>query len=115
MLRAVEDIRPHLSQGIPEMRIPKMEPLLVSSAALDSGNFLAVFENLNLYGLVNFKVRHVDFDFERNVAKINVDFDKVDIYGDYRVKGRVLILDVNGSGRVNGTLRELRKMGLFRC
>lgn len=106
MLRAVEDIRPYLPDGIPEMRIPRLEPLLVTSAVLDSGNFLAAFENVYVYGLTKFRLRELNFDYERNQGTLAVDFDQVDGTGDYRVKGRVLILDVNGSGKSNITFCE---------
>lgn len=103
LLQAVEDIRPYLPDGIPEMHIPRMEPLLVTSAALDSPNFSAIFENILLSGLTKFKLRHVDFDLNENVGRIGVDFDEVGGVSDYRVKGRILILDLNGFGKANAT------------
>lgn len=103
LLRAVEDVRPYLPGGIPEMHIPTLEPLLVSAATLDSGNFLASFQNIYVSGLTKFLVRDIDFDFDKNVGKLLIDFDQIDIISDYLVKGRILILDVNGNGKSNAT------------
>lgn len=109
-MRAVEDIRPYLPNGIPEMHIPQLEPLLVTSAVLDSGNFLAAFENIYLYGLTKFKVRYLNFDLNKDSSEISVDFDEVNLSADYKVKGRILILDVNGFGKSNGTFCKYIQM-----
>lgn len=102
------------------MHIPRLEPLLVTSAVLDAGNFLAAFENIYLYGLTKFKVRDIDFDFERNTGQLSVDFDEITGFSDYRVKGRILILDVNGSGKSNSTFCKScvtndKKQGYWFC
>lgn len=115
LLRAVEDIRPYLPNGIPEMHIPRLEPLVVSSATLDSGNFLASFENVHLFGLTKFKIRNLSFDLDKNTNAISLDFDEINSFGDYRVKGRVLILDVNGFGKSNATFCKYKPKESHSC
>lgn len=75
----------------------------MSSATLDSGNFLASFKNAQLYGLTKFRVRDVNFDIGNNKIGLGVDFDEIRSFSDYAVKGRILILDLNGAGKANAT------------
>lgn len=75
----------------------------MSSATLDSGSFVAAFENAQLYGLSKFKLRDINFDLKNNRIALRVDFDEIKSFSDYRVKGRILILDLNGAGKANAT------------
>lgn len=95
------------------MHIPQMEPLLVSSATLDSGNFVAAFENSQLYGLSKFKIRDINFDVKNNKIALRVDFDEIQSFSDYRVKGRILILDLNGAGKANATFCKYQLKSKF--
>lgn len=103
----MENLRPRLPQGIPEMHIIKLEPLLVKQAVLDSSNDLRVnFNDVNIYGLTGFKVDSVQFDIKNNFVKVDLGFDQVRGEGDYSIKGKLLFLNLNGAGRINGTFSE---------
>lgn len=103
----MEDIRPRLPNGITEMHIPKMEPLRIQSAVLETERDLRVdFNNLDLYGLTNFKLLNGNFDLKNDVVKVDLLFGKVYGEADYTIKGKLLFLNLNGVGRVNGTMRK---------
>lgn len=105
--REIENLRPRLPQGIPEMHFLKMEPLLVKQAALESGNDLTVnFYDMNIYGLTNFKLNNINFDIKNNLVRVDLNFDQLYGDADYKVKGKLLFLNLNGAGRVNGTYRK---------
>lgn len=114
----MEDIRPRLPNGIAEMHIPKMEPLRIQSAVLESGNDLRVdFNNIDLYGLTNFKLLDGNFDLKSDAVRVDLLFGKVYGEADYTIKGKLLFFNLNGAGRVNGTLREFSQSlkKTFRC
>jgi len=60
----MEDIRPHISKGIPEMHILPLDPIMVPSVTLkqDSAgsiNFVALFTDLKGYGAKNFQIKKI--------------------------------------------------------
>lgn len=114
LLTAMESLRPRLPGGIPEMHIPKMEPLRVEKAVLESGNDLKlIFKNMDIYNLTTFKVVNGEFDIKNDFVKIDVNFDELSAEGEYSIKGKLLFLNLNGNGRVNGTLRKFYSSSLF--
>lgn len=109
--REIESLRPRLPQGIPEMHLLKMEPLPVKEAALESGSDLTVnFYDLNIYGLTNFKLSNINFDIKNNLVRVDLSFDKLYGESDYKIKGKLLFLNLNGAGRVNGTYCKFCEM-----
>lgn len=107
IVREMENLRPYLPQGVPEMHIPKMEPLRIESAVLESGNDLKVnFINVDLYGLTAFKLISGQFDIKNDFVKVDLFFENLRSEGNYKVKGKLLFFDLNGAGKVNGTLRK---------
>lgn len=61
--KMVENLRPFISKGIPEMRILPLDPLTVPSATLNQGsgsmNFVALFTDLKGYGAKNFQIQRM--------------------------------------------------------
>lgn len=114
IISAMEALRPRLPAGIPEMHIPRMEPLLIESAVLESGNDLIVnFKNMNLYGLTTFKPISGNFDIKNNFVKMDLHFDKLWAEGEYKIKGKLLFLNLNGAGQINGTISKFKLSNLF--
>lgn len=102
-MNATEQARPRLTSGIPEMHVPSLEPLLIPHVELDTGvSFKAVFNNIHIYGLSKFIMKNVNFDVDRNVVDVNLRFPLVTASADYAMKGRILILQLNGFGKCEG-------------
>lgn len=59
LLKATETVRPFLIKGVPELKIPPMEPFLLPEASLQQGtqalNFKATLYNTTVRGLSNYK------------------------------------------------------------
>lgn len=99
----MEDIKPLLPKGIPEMHIPPLEPVRITETTLNSGETLqATFTNVIIKRASNFTAKSVDFDVENNRASIRVFFPVVEFSSDYNIVGRVLVLQLNGSGKSHG-------------
>lgn len=70
---------------------------------LDTGaSFKATFNNVRLYGLTNFVIRDIDLNFDENFVKLDLFLPLVQGIADYELKGRILILQLNGSGKCMG-------------
>lgn len=103
----MEEIRPYLPNGIPEMHLPSLEPLEVPHAELDTGaTFKAVFDNIRVYGLSSFIIQNVDVNLNKNIVDLDILFPSVQTTADYTIKGRLLILQLNGNGRCEGNYSE---------
>lgn len=105
------DIRPHLSKGIKQFRMPPLEPLRVMHAELDTGRaFKAVFNNILIHGLSDFIIKHVVVDFKNTKIYLDLVFPVVNITADYKLNGRLLILQLNGAGKSKGSYSECLKI-----
>lgn len=85
------------------MHIPRLEPLIVPRAELDTGaTFKAIFENIHLYGLSSFALKNINLDVNTNTVDIHLLFPSVRAIADYNMKGKILILQLNGVGKCEG-------------
>lgn len=102
-------MRPKLAKGIPEMGIPPMEPLVVPQATLDTGSaFKAEFKNIQVYHDTEFTFDDFLIDFDKNKIEFPIFFPKMRLVSDYKISGRLLILDLNGSGKADGNLTDIK-------
>jgi len=63
-MKLLENIRPYISKGIPEMNILPLDPMMVPSVTLKqdsavSVNFVALFTDLIGYGVKNFQINKI--------------------------------------------------------
>lgn len=101
--KAIEDIKPRLANGIQELHIPPMNPLILPQADLDTGkSFKATFRNLNLFGMNKFDLKHLNFDVENARVDLKVVFPAVRIIADYTIQGKLLLFQLNGAGKSDG-------------
>lgn len=59
VINSVEDIRPTLKKGIPELDVPAIEPLLIPEVGVpgrDGGSAVAYGRNIKVHGASDFKV-----------------------------------------------------------
>uniref|UniRef100_A0A1B6IS95 Protein takeout-like n=1 Tax=Homalodisca liturata TaxID=320908 RepID=A0A1B6IS95_9HEMI len=102
---------PELVKGLPEFGLHTIDPLHVNSLQVPSRGSKSVvsvditFNNLDIVGLRNAKIKSADVDLAkyRMTSKIDVD-GPISLLGDYKIKGKVLVLPIEGSGRCNITL-----------
>lgn len=107
MIKSLDDILPRLPNGIPEMHIPVLEPLHVPHAELDTGaTFKATFNDIRIYGLTNFILKNLDMDLNKNSVSLHLLFPFVRTEATYSMKGRLLIMSLNGFGRCDGNYSE---------
>lgn len=85
------------------MHIPPFEPMVIKSAALkDEKSFNASFENIRIFGLSDFKINSLDYDLDNDKVDIDLTFPLLRIYANYKIKGKILILQLNGFGTCDG-------------
>lgn len=103
----VEKIRPHLKEGIPELGVPKMEPLIIPEVHFSRGDlFKAVGKNVVVYGGTNFKVRDLKLDMQKNVFLLSVFLPKITFEADYDVNA-LIIVPIKGRGPMTGNATKI--------
>lgn len=104
LFKAFNDIRPYIAGGIQEMRIPPIEPLIINEITLNTGNFKAIFTDLQIFNGTLYKVTKVNASLKKNSFRLELVFPYLHMEGDYRVIGKIVILQLNGTGKASANL-----------
>ncbi|KAH1024373.1 hypothetical protein HUJ05_003864 [Dendroctonus ponderosae] len=109
VIKNVEILRPMMKRGIPELFVPSMNPLEIPEASLSgSQSFQASFKNIQLYGADQFKLESFETDFKTYHIKVKLSFPSLRIKSLYNIKGRILILNLDGHGPADGNYTNVR-------
>lgn len=111
LIQLIDSIRPNLAKGIPEMRIPPLDPFHVPHLVLDQGspsvNFQANFRNIVAHGAKNFNLTGARIDFDEPSLTIDVGFPFIKIFSDYNITGKVLVVPIKGNGKCEGNFTNI--------
>ncbi|XP_058803113.1 putative beta-carotene-binding protein isoform X2 [Phymastichus coffea] len=102
----IELLRPKLSEGIPELGAPAIEPLNLEQIRLLRGPTGARLDinvtGLQVFGPSSFKVRDLKANVDDVKFTFRVSFGKLHFKGKYSIDARLLLLRLQGSGDLNG-------------
>ncbi|XP_063930774.1 uncharacterized protein LOC135142901 [Zophobas morio] len=88
---------PFLVKGDKERKIPNMTPLVVPLVELIQDNKWRMgVTNLSIYGFENITV--MDVKMNKTNLKFTLDVDNLEASGRYEMNGRLIFLDLEGSG-----------------
>lgn len=108
---AVPDALKKMKQGIPSLSVPQMEPLFVTGINIDSGAGPVVitqnYKNIKLYGLTDSVLTSYKADLKNYRLRTESHTPKMEFIGDYVMKGRILVLPIQGKGIANITMQSL--------
>lgn len=102
-----------MKNGVPEFGILPISPLSVSALSIQQGasspiNLKQEFKNVKLAHLTDSVVTRTKMDLNNFVLRAEAITPYTEIYGDYQMEGRVLLLPVTGKGFANITLHGLK-------
>jgi hypothetical protein len=109
----VYSIRPRLAVGIPELRLPPIDPFFLPQLSLyqNSGNgatkFKANFKNVTVHGSKDFTINHINIDFNNTKIDVNITLPKIRLACDYEIDGKMLVVVVKGNGKLTGTFTDI--------
>ncbi|CAH1098583.1 unnamed protein product [Psylliodes chrysocephalus] len=100
ILENIEIMRSKLAEkdGVPEMAIPSINPLVIPHANINLGEFQAQLENISLYRVQEFIIKKLKVDIDTVNIDLKIKFPKIDCLANYFVKGQLLVLKLDGSG-----------------
>ncbi|KAF5299970.1 hypothetical protein FQA39_LY11343 [Lamprigera yunnana] len=95
-------LKPYLKDGIPELEVPPLEPLLLDAVDLISGTeatrIAATIYNLTIWGPTSFIILDLKPNLNKNVFKFTALLPQLNIIGEYKADARVLFLNLKGEG-----------------
>ncbi|KAH8358932.1 hypothetical protein KR093_003376, partial [Drosophila rubida] len=107
--------------GDRDINLVKLDPLPVARVNLKQGAESAVsidltFTDNNIYGISTMQFKKVK-GFGEDLTKkheLQLHAAKLSLVGPYKIKGKVLILPISGTGKSNMTLGKFKLMNVFR-
>ncbi|CAH1961747.1 unnamed protein product [Acanthoscelides obtectus] len=108
---SVNELRPKLVAGIPELNVPSLDPLPLDTIKLRSGPSQAKIDanitNLKVWGPSTFEVLEMKPNIAKNRFVFRINVPKIKFEGDYDMDMNVLILKYKGQGPLNGNITNL--------
>lgn len=100
-------------KGLPDFKIPVMEPFVIPKVQLDQGSSKAItlkstFTNLAISGLTKgqFTDLKVTLNPDPNM-EVSVHIPSARIISDYEIDGKLLVVPIKGSGKCEANLTEV--------
>nr|UDM59895.1 putative odorant binding protein 8 [Corcyra cephalonica] len=99
---------PIYANGIPELGIESLEPLLIDRVDASTPNLNLVASDLVIDGLRNCIAKKVQIDRKGSSTKMALKLQcTVELNGHYDMKGQILILPIEGKGKVHASIRKI--------
>ncbi|KAI8441747.1 hypothetical protein MSG28_005445 [Choristoneura fumiferana] len=108
---AIPDALRKMRKGIPALAVPPLEPLLVAAINIHSGAGPVVlsqnYRHIQLHGLASTILTTYKADLPHYRLITNSMTPKMEFIADYVMKGRILVLPIQGKGIANVTMVNL--------
>lgn len=100
--RAIEEAKPKLVQGIPELRLPSVDPLKLQQLELQEGQgnfrFTMRLKDASITGFRNCEIRSVKSSPDLSSWEIDAFTPHLHVDGRFEMEGRLLALPIQGQG-----------------
>ncbi|KAK4878345.1 hypothetical protein RN001_010851 [Aquatica leii] len=109
---SIEELRPRLKTGIPELDIPGLEPFELDPIEIDSiggGTRLATnISDIRVYGASSFKILKLTPTLTKkgHNFRFEVIIPRITILAEYELDSRILFLDLKGKGPFNANVSD---------
>ncbi|XP_025203960.1 circadian clock-controlled protein-like [Melanaphis sacchari] len=95
-------LRPYLINGIEELTVPPIEPLVIPKMQMENGHgavrVRAILSNMTIHGASNYTVLNVRSDMNKYRIDLGLFIPHIEATGNYDVNGNVLLLPVRSRG-----------------
>ncbi|XP_047735496.1 uncharacterized protein LOC108668756 [Hyalella azteca] len=95
-------IQPRMGAGIPELNIPRLEPLLLENIEFRQSEppvtVEAIYKNVLVSGITAFDMKYLDIDMEKKMVYVGLTIPSLTMRGQYKIGGNVFLLPVEGEG-----------------
>uniref|UniRef100_A0A7G3AJ96 Putative hemolymph juvenile hormone binding protein n=1 Tax=Lutzomyia longipalpis TaxID=7200 RepID=A0A7G3AJ96_LUTLO len=112
IIQTASKIIVNFPRGIKEIGLPSIDPQFHEKIDLKRNlngalNLQLFLRNVNLYGFSTAKILQMD-GFTKEPKKLQVHFkaDKLEVTGDYKLRGEFLLFPMTGEGKTNNTMLD---------
>lgn len=103
LMEEIKLLQPHLGGGLPELGLPRLEPLLLDNVEFRQSvppvTIEAVFRNVMVSGITAFDLKYLDIDFTTtHKLALGMVIPSLTMWGRYRIGGNVFLLPIEGDG-----------------
>ncbi|XP_026323428.1 protein takeout-like [Hyposmocoma kahamanoa] len=110
IMNSVEELRPKIKAGIPELDVPGIDPLSLGQIALARGpqgaKLTAVVNNVTVQGSSDFILQELKSDLVKNRFDFKILLPRLEFSGKYKMDIQVLLLRLQGRGNITGTFKD---------
>ncbi|XP_065162852.1 uncharacterized protein [Atheta coriaria] len=115
---SIEELRPQLRKGIPELDVPPLEPLNVEDIIISRGvgqyHFMLNLTNVQVFGASYFELNKLKLDIDNMIYKMSVTFPNLRLKGDYAVDTRILSLPITSNGQFDANATNCEGVGILK-
>ncbi|CAG9857541.1 unnamed protein product [Phyllotreta striolata] len=113
LLDAVRASLPDWMDGVPDLGIPPLDPLVLDSFRFDpvanpAVNFTLNLRNVRVTGLRGLIVDGLKVDPNNMSGRVKVRLPHIEMVSDYDVKGRFGMMEVDDSGHLEGEFDDIK-------
>ncbi|GAB0098496.1 uncharacterized protein DMENIID0001_142370 [Sergentomyia squamirostris] len=110
MINTIHNLRSKLAVGIPELDIPRLEPidlgdLLVAGSNTQNGLTITA-KDIQSYGASDFTIKKIEVIEYGQHYKLQLVLPHLHAKGRYSIDGRVLLLPIKGAGKFTGNFTK---------
>lgn len=99
---ALQHLRPYLSSGIPEIKLPSVEPFVMDQLSLQltggPQGYRINLKNMEVFGASNFTVRSIKLAEDNKPFEARLTIPRLTIHAKYTSSGVLIIIPASGSG-----------------
>ncbi|KAF2888630.1 hypothetical protein ILUMI_17543, partial [Ignelater luminosus] len=105
VLRAFNKIRPIASNGIEDIGLPPINPLIIPEIfmSLDTSmaNFTVTVFNYTVGGMNNYDIKEFEYDPETMTYRFRIEFETIPMSGSVKVNGHIINVPIVGNAYAN--------------
>lgn len=106
-----EALRPQLMNGIPELYIPPMEPLVVPEVKMDQDSgaiyLHSVYRNVKVTGISTHTVNELRLEPSKLKFIVSLTFPRLHMESEYSIKGKIMMMPLLGDGHCAVDLKNI--------
>jgi len=106
IIDSVNQLKPKLVEGIPELNVPPIEPLPLDEIKLRSGpnsaKINANITNIKAWGPSSFEILELKPNIPKAKFSFKVNIPHIYFVGDYDIDMKILVLQYKGTGPITG-------------
>ncbi|XP_044741689.1 protein takeout-like [Chrysoperla carnea] len=99
LAESIENLRPKLKDGIPELGVPSIEPLYIPEiVVIGRENFHAVGKDVYVHNVSTVQIRDIKVDLPNQIYNVKIYLPELNFDATYEVNGRILVIPLKGKG-----------------